>query len=41
MLGNMLVAMAFGWLYWRRSLIAAIVAHFAVDVMLHVVPALV
>ncbi len=41
MLGNMLVATACGWLYWRRSLIAAIVAHFAVDVVLHVFPALV
>jgi membrane protease YdiL (CAAX protease family) len=40
-LGNMLVATAFGWLYWKRSLIAAIVAHFAVDVVLHVIPALV
>ena len=38
-LGNMLVGTAFGWLYWKRSLIAAIIAHFAVDVVLHVLPA--
>jgi hypothetical protein len=41
MLGNMLVATAFGWLYWQRSLIAAIVAHFAVDIVLHVATAMV
>lgn len=40
MFGNMLVAVAYGWLYWKRSLVAAIVAHFAVDVVLHVLPAL-
>jgi hypothetical protein len=26
----------FGWLYWRRGLEAAIVAHFAADLVLHV-----
>lgn len=31
----------FGWLYWRRGLEAAIVAHFAADLVLHVLtPAL-
>ena len=39
--GNTLVGMVCGWLYWRRSLIAAILAHFAVDLVLHVLPALV
>lgn len=26
----------FGWLYWRKGLGAAIVAHFATDIVLHV-----
>lgn len=39
-LGNVLVGTLFGWCYWRRGLIAAIAAHLAVDLMLHVLPAL-
>jgi membrane protease YdiL (CAAX protease family) len=39
--GNSVVGILYGWLYWRRSLIAAMVAHFSVDVVLHVLPALV
>lgn len=39
-LGNSIVGTLYGWCYWRRSLVAAMVAHFAVDVVLHVVPAL-
>lgn len=38
-LGNTLVGMLFGWLYWRRSLIAAMVGHFTVDIVLHVLTA--
>lgn len=30
--------LVFGWLYWRRGLVAAMAAHFAADVVLHVVP---
>jgi hypothetical protein len=41
MFGNTLVGTVFGWLYWKRSLIAAIFAHFSVDLVLHVLPALV
>ena len=41
MMGNTLVGVLFGFLYWRRSLIAAMLAHFAVDLVLHVLPALV
>lgn len=33
---NALVGVAFGWLYWRHGLLAAIVAHIAVDIVLHV-----
>lgn len=40
MLGNTLVGVACGWLYWKHGIIAAIAAHFATDVVLHVVPAL-
>lgn len=28
--------MVFGWLYWRHSLMAAMVAHFTADLVLHV-----
>lgn len=41
MLGNTLVGLVCGWLFWRRGLIAAIVAHFSIDFVLHVLPALV
>lgn len=40
LLGNGIVGVVCGWLYWRRSLVAAILAHFTVDVILHVLPAL-
>lgn len=40
MLGNTLVGIVCGWLFWQRGLIAAIVAHFSIDVVLHVLPAL-
>ncbi len=39
--GNSVVGMFYGWCYWRRSLEAAIIAHFAVDFVLHVLPAIV
>lgn len=39
LVGNGIVGLVCGWLYWRRSLVAAILAHFAVDVVLHVLPA--
>jgi membrane protease YdiL (CAAX protease family) len=35
-LANGLAGVAFGWLYWRRGLLAAMVAHFATDLILHV-----
>jgi len=28
---------AFGWLYWKRGLVAAMLAHFSADIVLHVV----
>ena len=38
-LGNVAVSMLYGWAYWRRSLLAAMVAHFSVDLVLHVLSA--
>src|SRR3712207_2694228 len=41
LLGNGLGGVVFGWLYWKRGLLAAVTAHFAADVVLYVVaPAL-
>jgi hypothetical protein len=34
---NGVAGIVFGWLYWRRGLVAAMVAHFCADVVLHVV----
>ena len=34
---NGLGGLVFGWLYWRRGLLAAIVAHVGADLVLHVV----
>lgn len=34
---NGLGGLLFGWLYWRRGLLAAMMAHFSADVVLHVV----
>jgi uncharacterized membrane protein len=39
-LGNSLVGIFYGWCYWRLSFIASIMAHFSVDVVLHVFPSL-
>lgn len=39
MFGNALVGVVCGWLFWKRSLVAAMLVHFAVDVVLHVLPA--
>ena len=33
---NGLAGVLFGWLYWRRGLEAAMIAHFSTDVVLHV-----
>jgi membrane protease YdiL (CAAX protease family) len=35
--GNGLPGFIFGWLYWRRGLIAAMVAHFGLDLVLKVI----
>lgn len=38
--GNVIVSIFYGWLYWKRGLLAAIIAHFSVDVGIHALPAL-
>jgi hypothetical protein len=40
MLGNTLVGIVCGWLFWQRGLIAAVFAHLSIDIVLHVLPAL-
>jgi len=37
--GNVIVGILYGWCYWRMGLAAAVTAHFAVDVVLHVLTA--
>ena len=39
--GNVAVGILYGWCYWRRGLFAAITAHLVVDLVLHVIPAVV
>ena len=34
---NGIGGIVFGWLYWKRDLLAAMLAHFSADVVLHVV----
>ena len=33
---NGIGGVAFGWLYWKRGLEAAMIAHFSADIVLHV-----
>ncbi len=37
---NGIAGMLFGWLYWRRGLLAAMASHFSADIVLHVVGAM-
>lgn len=39
-LGNVSVGVLYGWCYWRRGLLAAMIAHFSADIVLHSLPAL-
>ena len=34
---NGIGGIVFGWLYWKRGLLAAMLAHFSADIVLHVV----
>jgi membrane protease YdiL (CAAX protease family) len=37
LLGSLVLGVVFGWLYWRKGLIAAMVAHATVDVITKVI----
>ncbi len=37
-IGNTAVGILYGWFYWKRSLFAAMIAHFSVDIVIHVLP---
>ena len=37
--GNVIVSCFYGWCFWRYGLIAAILAHFSADIVMHVLPA--
>lgn len=39
-IGNSAVGTLYGWCYWRLSFIAAVIAHFSVDIVIHALPAL-
>lgn len=39
-LGNMAVGILYGWCYWRLGLSSAMLAHFSVDIVIHVLTAL-
>ena len=34
---NGIAGIAFGWLYWKRGIEMAMLAHFSADIVLHVV----
>jgi hypothetical protein len=36
---NSIGGIVYGWLYWQRGLLIAIVAHFCTDIVLHVIGA--
>ena len=37
LIGNGVPGMAFGWLFWRKGLIAAMVSHLVMDVVMKVI----
>lgn len=39
-LGNLAVGVLYGWCYWKLGLSSAIIAHFTVDIVIHVLTAL-
>lgn len=38
---NVIVGLVFGWLYWKRGIEMAVLAHFSADIVLHVLPPLI
>ncbi len=39
-LGNLVVGLLYGWCYWRLGLSSAVLAHFSVDLVIHVLSAM-
>lgn len=37
---NGIAGLVFGWIYWKRGLFLAMIAHFSADIVLHVIPPL-
>lgn len=37
MIGNLITGLTFGWIYWKRGLIIAIISHITFDLIFHVV----
>lgn len=37
LLGNGIGGTVFGWLYWKRGLVAAVTAHVAADIVMYVI----
>jgi membrane protease YdiL (CAAX protease family) len=37
---NSIGGIIFGWLYWKKGLESAMIAHFSADIVLHVIPAI-
>lgn len=38
---NAIAGLAFGWVYWKRGIEMAVLAHFSADIVLHVLPPLI
>jgi membrane protease YdiL (CAAX protease family) len=34
---TLIIGILFGWIYWKKGLEAAMVAHFSTDIVLHVI----
>ncbi|MCB9211631.1 MAG: CPBP family intramembrane metalloprotease [Ignavibacteriales bacterium] len=37
MIGNLITGTTFGWIYWKRGLLVAIISHIAFDIIFHVI----
>jgi membrane protease YdiL (CAAX protease family) len=37
MIGNFMTGTTFGWIFWKRGLLVAILAHIAFDITFHVI----
>ena len=37
MIGNLITGTTFGWIFWKRGLLVAIVSHVVFDIVFHVI----